>query len=137
MSLEQLKAVRVRDHMAKRLVVLDPDMEVARAVNLLVRNDISGAPVVDDSGRLVGILTERDCLRAAVEAGYHGMPGALVRDLMTPDPATVGPDDSIFDVARRFIDGKYRRYPVLDGGRLIGLISRRDVMRALGRLGSS
>lgn len=137
MSLEQLKAVRVRDHMAKRLVVLSPDMEVARAVNLLVRNDISGAPVVDDSGRLVGILTERDCMRAAVEAGYHGMPGGLVRDLMTPGPATVGPDDSIFDVARRFIDDKYRRYPVLDGGRLVGLISRRDVMRALGRLAAA
>lgn len=134
MSLEQLKAVRVRDHMATRLVVLDPDMEIARAAHLLVRNDISGAPVVDATGRLVGILTERDCMRAVVQAGYYGTPGALVRDLMTPDPETVGPDDNIFDLARRFIDSKYRRYPVLDGDRLVGLISRRDVMRALGKL---
>jgi CBS domain-containing protein len=129
--MNKLKSARVRDYMVSRLVLLDPDMEIVRATNLLIRNDISGAPVVDHEGRLVGILTERDCMRVAVEAEYHAMPGGLVRDVMSVNPQFVGPDDNIFQLARRFIDHKYRRYPVVENGRIIGLISRRDVMRAL------
>jgi CBS domain-containing protein len=56
-----------------------------------------------------------------------------VRDYMTPDPISVSPDDSVVELAQRFIEGPYRRYPVLDGGRLVGVISRRDVMRAMGQ----
>lgn len=134
MSLERLKAVRVRDHMTRRLVLLQPDMEIVRATHTLIRNDISGAPVVDPQGRLVGMLTERDCLRVAVQSEYYGTPGGLVRDFMTPDPESVRPDDNIFDLAKRFTEGKYRRYPVIEEGQVVGLISRRDVMRALGAL---
>lgn len=131
--MNKLKSARVRDYMVSRLVLLKPDMEIVRATHLLIRNDISGAPVVDDEGRLVGILTERDCMRVAVEAEYYAMPGGLVKDVMSADPEFVSPDDSIFQLARRFIDQKYRRYPVVENDRVIGLISRRDVMRALGR----
>lgn len=134
MSLEKMKAVRVRDHMTKHLVLLDPDMEISRAVHRLIHNDISGAPVVDREGRLVGILTERDCIRVAMQADYYGMPGGLVRDFMSPDPESVTPDENIFQMARRFIESKYRRYPVVENGEVVGLISRRDVMRALGQL---
>lgn len=134
MSLERLKAVRVRDHMATKLVLLQPEMEIVHAVRLLIRHDISGAPVVEADGRLVGILTERDCMRAAVQGEYYGMPGGLVRDVMSANPDSVSPEDSIFDLADRFIAGKYRRYPVIADGRVVGLISRRDVMRALGSL---
>ncbi len=130
--MSKLKFASVREYMSSRLVSLDPDMEIVRATNLLIRNDISGAPVVDKKGQLVGILTERDCMRVAVEAEYHAMPGGLVRDVMSTDPQFVSPDDNIFQLARRFIDHKYRRYPVVENGRVIGLISRRDVMRALG-----
>ena len=130
--MSKLKSARVRDYMVSRLVLLRPDMEIVRATNLLIRNDISGAPVVDGEGRLVGILTERDCVRVAVEAEYHAMPGGLVRDVMSPDPQFVSPEDNIFQLARKFIDHKFRRYPVVENGRVIGLISRRDVMRALG-----
>lgn len=131
--MNKLKTARVRDHMATRLVLLKPDMEIVRATHLLIRNDISGAPVVDDAGRLVGILTERDCMRVVVEAEYHAMPGGLVQDVMSVNPEFVNPDDNIFQLARLFIDHKYRRYPVVENDRVIGLISRRDVMRALGR----
>ena len=134
MSLDKLKAVRVRDHMTTRLVLLEPEMEIVRATHLLIRNDVSGAPVVDRAGRLVGILTERDCIRVAVHAVYHGMPGGLVRDVMSPDPEAVSPEENIFELASRFIESRYRRYPVVENGRLVGLISRRDVMRAIGRL---
>lgn len=131
--MNKLRSARVRDYMATRLVLLDPDMEIVRATHLLIRNDISGAPVVDQDGRLVGILTERDCMRVAVEAEYHAMPGGLVQDVMSTDPQFVSPEDNVFQLARRFIDHKYRRYPVVEHDRVVGLISRRDVMRALGQ----
>jgi CBS domain-containing protein len=122
----------VKDHMATELVTLHPDMEILRALQVLISCDISGAPVLDQHGCLVGLLTERDCMRVALHAGYHGEPGGLVRDFMTTDPVAVNPDDTILELAERFVGEKYRRYPVVDGGRLVGVISRRDVMRAMG-----
>jgi CBS domain-containing protein len=122
----------VKDHMATEVVTLHPEMEILRAAHVLISCDISGAPVLDQRGRLIGMLTERDCMKVALQAGYHGEPGGLVRDYMTADPVVVNPDDTILEMAERFIKEKYRRYPVLDGGRLVGVISRRDVMRAMG-----
>jgi CBS domain-containing protein len=127
------RSTLVKDHMATEVVTLRSDMEILRAAQELIGRDISGAPVLDQHGRLVGVLTERDCIRVALHAGYHGVPGGLVRDYMTPDPISVSPDDSVVELAQRFIEGPYRRYPVLDGGRLVGVISRRDVMRAMGQ----
>ena len=127
------RSMLVKDHMATEVVALQPDMEILRAAQVLIRHDISGAPVLDPHGRLVGLLTERDFMRVALQAAYHGEPGGLVQDFMTHDPVTVSPDDTILDLAQKFITAKFRRYPVLDGGRLVGVISRRDVMRAIGQ----
>lgn len=126
------RSMLVKDHMATQVVTLHPDMEILRAAHVLIGSDVSGAPVLDQHGRLVGVLTERDCLKVVLHAGYHGEPGGLVRDYMTSEPVSVNPDNTILELAERFIEGGYRRYPVLDGGRLVGLISRRDVMRAMG-----
>ena len=128
-----LKSVLIKDHMSTRLVTLDPDMDILRAVNALINGVIAGAPVVDGNRRLVGILTERDCMRVAMQAEYHGMPGGPVSKYMTKDPQFVSPDESILHVAQLFIDGKYHRYPVVKNDRLVGMISRRDVMHAMGK----
>jgi CBS domain-containing protein len=123
----------VKDHMSTDVVTLHPDMEILRAAQVLISCDISGAPVLDQHGRLVGVLTERDIIKVALHAGYHGEPGGLVRDYMSADPVAVSPDDTILELAERFIGERFHRYPVLDGGRLVGLICRRDVMRAMGQ----
>jgi len=122
----------VKDHMSKNVVTLQPETEILRAAHILITEDISGAPVLDRHGRLVGMLTERDCMRVAMQADYHGTPGGLVEDHMSADPKSVGPEDSILDLAQMFINGRFHRYPVVDNGRLVGVISRRDVMRAMG-----
>jgi CBS domain-containing protein len=122
----------VKDHMVTNVITLDPDMEILQATQVLLREDISGAPVLDKHGRLVGVLTERDSMRVTLHAGYHGSPGGLVRDYMSPKPETVSPDDTIVEVAEKFVTERFRRYPVVDGGRLVGIISRREVMRAMG-----
>jgi CBS domain-containing protein len=117
--------------MSRRILSLDQGMEIVEATHLLVENDISGAPVLDDHGRLVGILTERDCMKVALHSGYYDSPYGLVRDYMTPNPEFVTPEQSVLTLADRFISGTFRRYPVVDNGRLVGIISRRDVLRAI------
>jgi len=128
-----LRSVLVKDHMTRNVATLSPDMEIARAVQFLIARDVSGAPVLDAHGRLVGILTERDCMEKAMQADYHAQPGGLVSDCMSPDPEFVTPDESVLTLAEKFIKGRFHRYPVVDQGRLVGIISRRDVMRALGK----
>jgi len=125
------RSMLVKDHMATQVVTLHPDMEILRAAHVLISCDVSGAPVLDQHGRLIGVLSERDCMKVALHAGYHGEPGGQVRDYMSANPVSVNPDDTILDLAERFIKDSYRRYPVVDGGRLVGIISRRDVMRAM------
>ena len=123
----------VRDYLATELVTLDPEEDLLAAANMLIEHDISGAPVVDGDGRMVGILTERDCLQAALQAEDYGTRGVLVRDFMSVDVESVAPNESILTVASMFVKGSYNRYPVVDDGRLVGQISRLDVMRALRR----
>ncbi len=126
-----LKSGLVKDYMAKTLVTFKPDTPVLDAVHVLVKNRIAGAPVVDDEGSLIGMLSELDCLRVALQAGYHGEYGGPVSDYMSEGVQTVNVEMSIIDLAQVFIDKGYRRFPVTDNNRLVGQISRRDVLRAL------
>ena len=128
-----LRSVLVKNYMTKNPVTLTPETEIRQATELLIKKDISGAPVLDKHGRLVGVLTERDCMRVALQAGYHGEPGGLVKEFMSDNPQWVGPEQSILTLADLFINGRFHRYPVVDNGRLVGIISRRDVMRAMGK----
>jgi len=126
-----LKSVEVREWMTANVLTLSPQMEMLRAIHALVENRISGAPVVDEHGNLIGILSEKDCMRVALEAGYHGHYAGRVEEYMNRDVRTVDARSSVLELAGRFGDAPYRRYPVLDGQRLVGQISRRDVLRAL------
>jgi len=128
-----LRSVLVKNHMTKNPLTLSPDMEILKATQLLINRDVSGAPVLDTHGRLVGVLTERDCMRVAMQADYYGEPGGLVKEFMSENPEWVGPEQSILMLADLFINGRFHRYPVVDNGRLVGIISRRDVMRAMGK----
>jgi CBS domain-containing protein len=123
--------MQIQDYMQKDGLTLDPEMDVLRAAQLLIKSDISGAPVLDRHGRLVGMLTERDCMQVALQGFYHGEPGGQVKKHMSPDPEYVSPDKSILTLAEMFINGRFQRYPVVDNGRLVGVIARWDVMRAL------
>jgi len=125
------RSMQIQDYMQRDFLTLEPDMDVLRAMQLLIKHDISGAPVLDRHGRLVGILTERDCMQVALQGYYHGEPGGQVKKHMSPDPEYVSPDKSILTMAEMFINGRFQRYPVVDNGRLVGVIARWDVMRAL------
>ena len=122
---------RVRDYMNAAPTTVTADVEIMRVIHLLVDRDLSGLPVVDQDGGLVGFLTERDVIRVAVEAGYFDEIGGSVAGYMTKAVQTVHPDDSLMDVAVLFTESPFRRYPVVEDGRLVGLLCRRDVLRAL------
>lgn len=129
-----LRTIKVSDYMAANLTTFKPDMEMREAIVFLVDRRISGAPVVDDHGNLVGVLSEQDCMKVALSAGYHGDYGGLVADYMNTTVTTIDADTSILNLAQLFIDAPYRRYPVLQNNRLVGQISRRDVLRALKKI---
>lgn len=124
-------ALRVRDYMSTDVVTVASDMEITQLVHLLVEQNIPGVLVVDE-GRLIGVVTERDCIDVALQAGYFDERGGTVAEFMTTSVETLDPDDSLMDVAERMTKAPYRRFPVVEEGRLVGLITRRDVLRALG-----
>jgi CBS domain-containing protein len=130
-----LKSMHVAEYMSRRLVTFSPDMSVSEAIRVLLENQISGGPVVDETGRVVGVFSESDCLKGALEASYHGTEIGSVKEYMSVDLQTVEGSDSILDVAEIFLADHRRRLPVLDSGKLIGQISRRDLLRAMDDFG--
>lgn len=129
-----LKSCLVRDYMAGRITTFKPDDDVMDAIHKLVEQRIAGAPVVDNKGDLIGMLSELDCMKVALNAGYYGDWGGPVADYMSTDVVSVDADMNIVDLAQRFLDTGFRRFPVLRNGRLVGQISRRDALRALNEL---
>lgn len=126
-----LRSVLAKDYMSANLVTFTPQMDVLNAIQILVDHRISGAPVVDETGNVVGVLSQKDCLKVALEASYHGEWAGRVAEFMSPNAKTVEADTSILEVAEMFMKDEYRRYPVMEENRLIGQISRHDVLRAL------
>ena len=94
-----------------------------------------GSRALGISSNLVGVLSEQDCMKIALSVGDHDDFGGLVKDFMSPKVVTIDADMSILKMAPLFIDSPYRRFPVMQNNRLMGQISRLDVLRALGRVG--
>ncbi len=126
-----LHSLTVRDYMEANLVVLKPDMEVLDAMRILIEKEVNGAPVTDQLGNLCGILSEKDCLKIALNAGYYGDLGGTVSEYMSPDVVTVDVETSILDVAKMFLGAAFKSYPVMDDNILVGQINRHDVLRAI------
>lgn len=122
---------RVRDFMATQLVLLRPEMEVLHAMRILLEGNYSGAPVVSAEGLLVGMLSQKDCLRAAVHASYYQEWGSPVSVHMSREIESLDADLELMAAAERFLGSAYRRFPVVENGNLVGQISRSDLLRAL------
>jgi len=139
--------MKVRDVMTRKVICVPADASVLEAGELMALNDISGLPVVDSQGRLVGIVTERDFLRVEKTAdsnrprwfqalsGQSSTPERFgkrrVADVMTPNPATVDEDTLLDDVVRIIESRDIKRLPVMRDDQLVGVISRGDLIRAL------
>ncbi len=121
----------IADIMTTELVTFHPDQNINQAIYTLLEKRISGAPVVDDAGQLVGILSRKDCLRVAFSSRYHDGWDGQVRDHMVTGVKTLDASLDIVDAVQFFLDASYRRFPVMRDGELVGLVSRHDILAAL------
>jgi len=128
------KKMSVANIMTKKLITFSLDTQVLSAINILISKKISGAPVVDKDGKLLGMLSEIDCMKTYIQSTYHNEMGGLVKDYMAKEVSTIPSTMGIMDVAEYFLETHFRRLPVVDNGKLVGQVSRRDVLRAIQKL---
>lgn len=129
-----LQSLLVKDYMVGDPLAFTPELDVLDAIHQLITHELSGAPVVDGHGKLVGFLSEKDCLKVALNASYHEERGGRVSEYMQPSVQTLDAEATLLDAAERFTSKQCRCYPVVSEGRLIGQLSRRDVLKALEKL---
>lgn len=125
------KLATVREHMDVRPLTLKTHTPILDAVDFLLDNRITGAPVVDEAGTLVGVLSEKDCLRLIARGVDADLPKGSVGDFMTTELSTIEPDMNIYFAAGVFLGHTVRRLPVVEKGKLIGVITRFDILRAI------
>lgn len=131
------KQMRVADLMHTDLVTMAPEAPVAEVVQAMADSHVSGLPVVDPAGRLLGVVSATDVLQAAAEHEDRRGRATLfehttARDLMTPRAITIEPDADVREAAQRMLYGEVRRLFVEEDGRLVGVISETDIAHALG-----
>jgi CBS domain-containing protein len=124
----------VTKYMATDLITFTPDTEIFKAIDSMIENQISGAPVLNEKKELVGMISEKDCITVIIDSVYHNQPisKSKVSKYMTTNLKTVSVEADILDVANEFLKKNYKRFPVVDDkGRLVGQVSRRDILRAV------
>jgi len=126
-----METIKVKDVMAKKLVTLRPDTDIFDAISVLLRNRISGAPVVDKHGHFIGVFSEKNCMSVMVTGCYHNLPNSCVSTFMEGAPKTISEDTDLMTVAQIFLNSRVRRLPVLREAKIVGQVSRRDLLRAL------
>ncbi len=146
--------ITVRDIMTTQVITLTPDTSIVNAAKILLEEKINGAPVVDDGGRLVGILCQSDLIAQQkkipiptlftfldsviqlssakqIEKQIRKIAALTVAEAMTPQPITVHPDVGLEAVAALMVDSNLHTLPVVEGTRLVGIIGKEDVLRTL------
>ena len=146
--------LKAKDIMTKELIMVSPETEVSRAASILLDKHINGLLVVDKKGRLVGILCQSDLVAQqkrmpipsvftlldtliplnptkSFEKEIKKIAATTVADAMTKDPITVDPETSLEDVATLMVEKSFHTIPVLEDGKLVGVIGKEDVLRTL------
>jgi CBS domain-containing protein len=124
----------VRDFMDKYVDTLAPETDIRDAVDFLLEKRVTGVLVSNSKKQLLGILTEYDCLKLlTLGDAQHEAPFGKVKDFMTADVQTVPPTMDIYYAAGLFVSAKFRRLPVVENGRIVGAITRFDILRAVQR----
>lgn len=129
---QRAKSFLVSDIMTRNLVVFKPDQTIHEVMRAFVKHRISGGPVVNDAGQLIGVISEADCMKQISESRYFNMPilDKSVANFMSSKVDTVDAGLSIFEAADRFSKTSRRRFPVLQNNKLVGQLSRKDIVIA-------
>ena len=123
--------ITVRDCMSKNMVLFTKDQSVIEVVELLIKNRISGGPVIDEHQHVIGVISEGDCIKQISESRYYNMPmeDTTIAKYMSKEVDTISPDLNLFDAANRFLVSKRRRFPVVENKKIIGIVSQKDILR--------
>ena len=130
----------VTKYMATDLIVFTPDTDIIEVIETLLDKRISGAPVLNEKKEVIGLIDDKDCLRVLIDTVYHNQPisDSKVSSYMTDVMKTISYEADVVDVANVFLNSKYKRLLVVDEkGRLVGQVSRRDILRAIKTLNTS
>jgi len=125
----------VSDVMDRVFIRFTPDMPILQAVDTILKKNLFGACIIDDHGKLLGILSEKECLKMYMNIlegkRTEAVETATVGDYYFREVLTVSPDAGVVEVAQIFLANRFRRLPVVREGRLVGQITRRDIVRAM------
>lgn len=125
-------SLTVSDYMTRDLITFTPDQSIESVMQSLIKNRISGGPVVNEKNELIGIISEGDCIKQISESRYYNMPmqDQTIEKHMAGNVETIDGNMNIFDAATKFLEAKRRRFPILENGKLVGQISQKDVLKA-------
>lgn len=128
--------LKVSDYMTRNLITFTPDQSIESVMQALIKNRISGGPVVNEKHELIGIISEGDCIKQISESRYYNMPmqDQTIGKHMADNVETIDGNMNIFDAAKKFLEAKRRRFPIIENGKLVGQISQKDVLKAAMKL---
>lgn len=114
------------------MVTFKPNQPIQDVISTIIKTKISGGPVLDEQQRLVGIISEKDCLRLIVDQVYHNLPAETrkVADYMTTEVQSLSPSTTVVDAAIKFLNSPIRRFAIVENGQLIGQVSRRHILES-------
>ena len=120
------------DYMTSKVITFKADQGIIEVIETITKRKISGAPVINDNGEIIGIITEKDCLRLIYDEKYHNLPPnkGKVINYMSKKVVTVDYKTRIDELANIFMNSNFRRYPVIKNSKMVGIISRRDILKA-------
>ncbi len=128
---EAMESLKVKDYMNIRPVTFSESMSLSAALDKLLTAKQIGGPVINEHKQVVGFISEQDMIHKLLKVGYHCQDSHTVSECMRVDVLTVSGDDTIIVLAETMTGQKPKIYPVVDDGRLVGVITRRDVLTAI------
>ncbi len=128
-----MESLKVKDYMAHRVITFTTDMSLSAALDKVVKAEVLGGPVIDSNENVIGFISEQDLLDKLVKVSYHCQDTHTVGDLMFQEVLSVNSEMSIIELAEHMKVGKPKVYPVIDNKKLVGIISRRDVLKAIAK----
>ncbi|MBO6850211.1 MAG: CBS domain-containing protein [Marinobacter sp.] len=130
-----MRSLKVSDVMWNHIEPVRCGTALTRVVKVLLQNHVSGLPVVDDHRKVIGFISEQDCIHALLVSNYHCEGDPIVDDVMFREPITISPEMAMVDLAQNLGAGKPKVFPVVDHGRLIGIVTRTAILAELDRSG--
>ena len=129
---KSLENILVKDYMSKEIISFHKSDSIFEVKKVLLEKKISGAPVISKSGKLIGIISETDIMKQIIDSKYFNMPMSrtTVSKYMTKNVDYISPNETIFDAAEKFLRLKRKRFPVMESNRILGIISRVDIIAA-------